>query len=93
MCTAACSVWYFILPPAFLVEISVCLATLRRLVQLVWVSPKARVMLKVLKESSAYQSSQIIHLVIEFLWGDLDLMKGRREQAWEVEQDMKLTGC
>lgn len=92
MYTAVHSVWYYILPPTFLVEISVHLATLRRLVQLVWVSPKARVTLKILKESSAYQRSQIIHLAIEFLWGDSDLMRERREQAWKVEQDMKLTG-
>lgn len=60
--------------------------------QLVWVSPKARVMSKVLKESSVYQSSQITHLVIEFLWGDLDLMTERREQTGKVDQDMKLAG-
>jgi len=73
VCTAAHSVWYFILHPAFLVEISVRLATLRRGVQLVWVSPKAGMMLKNLKESSVYESSQVICLVIKFLWGDLDL--------------------
>lgn len=78
--------------PTLLVEISVHLATLRRRVQLVWVSPKARVMLKVLKESSVYQSSQITHLVIKFLWGDLDLMTERREQTGKVDQDMKLAG-
>lgn len=87
-----CSVWCSILPPAFLVEISVLLATLRRRVQLVWVNPTAKVMLKVLKESSAYQRSQVIYLVTGFLWGNLDLMRDGREQAWKIEQDMKVVG-
>lgn len=79
MYTAVYSVWCFIFPPTFLVEISVLLAILRRQVQLVWVNPKAKLMVKILKESSAYQSSQVTYLVIEFLWGNLDLMRDGRE--------------
>lgn len=91
MCTAARSVWYFILAHAFLVKISVHLVPFRRLVQLVRVSTKARVVLNVLKESRACQCSQIIHWVTEFLWGHLGLTRERREQAWKVEQDMNRT--
>lgn len=64
MCKAMFSVWDFLLPLTFLVEINIHLSTLGRLVQLVCVHPKARVMLKVWKESSAYQSSQIRCVVI-----------------------------
>lgn len=80
MCTAAHSVWYFILPPTFLVEISICLATLARLVQPVWVSLKARVMLK---ESSAYQSSQIMHLAIDFFIGRFRLNERKKRTSLE----------
>lgn len=67
MCKLMFGVWDFFLPATFLTETSIPLSTLRRCVQLVGVHPKARVMVKVWKESRVYQSSHKICSVRVFI--------------------------